>query len=251
VELAIQKDLAWLEKDLRGLSRFDSLYAPLGGGDELRAGSLEHLKRYLLPAEPLPSLTRKDFEAALAVARERLPGLAQRFMDRLEPILQLWRQAQQRVGTAAAAAMPRPQTLSSFSQIGAPAVRAKNPLADELTHLIHPRFLERIPYERLPHLPRYLKALLIRAERAAFNPAKHEARSRQLAPYLEALKELEAQPRRTPEAQRQLDAYRWMVEEFKVSLFAQELGTDGPVSPQRLDRQLEAARRGVSLQSPA
>ncbi len=45
VELAIQKDLAWLERDLRALSRFDALYAPLGDSAELRETALEHLKR--------------------------------------------------------------------------------------------------------------------------------------------------------------------------------------------------------------
>ena len=79
VELAIQKDLAWLEKDLRALSRFDALYAPLGDSAELRETSLDHLKRYLFPSEPLPALTRAQFETAVAEARQRLPGLAPRF----------------------------------------------------------------------------------------------------------------------------------------------------------------------------
>ena len=104
------------------------------------------------------------------------------------------------------------------------------------------RFLERIAYDRLTHLPRYLKALLIRAERAALNPAKDQERLRQLAPYQDALKKLQAQPPRSPEAQRQREAFRWMVEEFKVSLFAQEVGTAMPVSPKRLDQQLEIVR---------
>jgi ATP-dependent helicase HrpA len=95
-----------------------------------------------------------------------------------------------------------------------------------------------VSYERLTHLPRYLKALLIRAERAALNPAKNQERLRQLAPYQDALKKLQAQPPHSPEAQHQLEAFRWMVEEFKVSLFAQEVGTAMPVSPKRLDQQL-------------
>ncbi len=243
VELAIQKDLAWMEKDLRALARYDALYAPLGNGDELRETSLENLKRYLLPAEPLPALTKKDFAIAVAAAQKLLPGLAQQFIDRLGPILQLRQQVQQRIGAPAALAAPRSQKLSSFSQIGAPITRGKDPLAEELNRLIAPRFLERIPYERLTHLPRYLKALLIRAERAALNPAKDQERLRQLAPYVEALKQIEAKPPPSGEARREIDAYRWMVEEYKVSLFAQELGTAVPVSPQRLDRQLEAARR--------
>jgi ATP-dependent helicase HrpA len=112
-----------------------------------------------------------------------------------------------------------------------------------LSHLVPPRFLERVPYDRLPHLPRYLKALLIRAERAALNPVKDQERARQLAPYVTALRQLGAEGHRSAPARRELEAYRWMVEEYKVSLFAQELGTAVPVSPQRLDRQLETVRK--------
>ena len=242
VELAIQKDLGWLEKDLRALSRHDALYAPLGDSAELRETALEHLKRHLLPAEPWPELTRSNFEAAVAEARRRLPGLATQFMDRLALILQLRQQVQQRLGAIAAPAPPRPRALTSFSQLGTPAVvRAANPLADELAGLVSSRFLERIEYERLEHLPRYLKGLLIRAERAALNPAKSQERQRQLAPYQDALRKLQGE-KRSPEARRQIEAFRWMVEEFKISLFAQELGTAAPVSPKRLDQQLELIR---------
>ena len=245
VELAIQKDLAWLEKDLRALSRFDALYAPLGDSAELRETSLEHLKRYLFPAKPLPALTRTYFETVVAEARQRLPGLALQFMDRLGPILLLRQQVQQRIGVVANPASPRSQTLSSLSQLGATpaAVRATNPLADELATLVSSRFLDRITFDRLTHLPRYLKALLVRAERATLNPAKNQERLRQLAPYVDALEKLQAQPPRSPEAQRLIEAFRWMVEEYKVSLFAQELGTATPVSPQRLNRQLEIVRQ--------
>jgi ATP-dependent helicase HrpA len=250
VELAIQKDLAWLERDLRALSRFDALYAPMGDSAELRETALEHLKRHLFPAEPLPALTRAHFDTVVAVARQRVPGLAPQFMDRLGPILQLRQQVRQRIGAVAAPALPRTQTLSSLTQLGAPSRTTQHaphphPLAAELAGLVPSRFLERITYERLTHLPRYLKALLIRAERAALNPAKNQERLRQLAPYQDALKNLQAQPPRSPAAQRQIEAYRWMVEEFKVSLFAQELGTALPVSPKRLDQQLETAQHAA------
>ena len=183
VELAIQKDLAWLEKDLRALSRYDALYSPLGDSAELRETSLEHLKRHLLPAEPWPALTRANFETAVAEARRRLPGLAQQFMDRLGLVLQLRQQVQQRIGAVAVPALPRSRTLSSLGQLGSPAaVRAANPLAAELAGLLPSRFLERIAYDRLAELPRYLKALLIRAERAALNPAKDRERLDRLAP---------------------------------------------------------------------
>jgi ATP-dependent helicase HrpA len=151
----------------------------------------------------------------------------------------LRQQVQQRIGAVTAAAPPRTRTLSSLSQLGAPpATRVANPLAEELASLVPPRFLDQVAYDRLVHLPRYLKALLIRVERAALNPAKDRERLRQLAPYQDALKKLQAQRASSPEAQRQIEGFRWMVEEFKVSLFAQEVGTAVPVSPKRLDQLL-------------
>ncbi len=199
VELAIQKDLAWLEKDLRALRRYDALYSPLGDSAELKETSLEHLKRYLLPAELFPALTRAHFEAAVAEARRRLPGLASQFMERLGPILQLRQQVQQRIGVVASPATPGSRTLTSLSQIGTPAkIRAANPLAGELAALMPARFLEHVGYDRLTHLQRYLKALLIRTERAALNPAKDQERLRQITPYQSALNKLQTQPPRSP-----------------------------------------------------
>jgi ATP-dependent helicase HrpA len=244
VELAVQKDLAWLEKDLRALSRYDSLYASLGDSGELRETSLEHLKRYLLPSEPLPALTRAQFDIAVAEARRRIIGLATQFIDRIGPVLQLRQQLEQRLGAVATPAPPGPRKLSSLDQLGAPVlVRSNNPLAEELAGLMPARFLERIEYDRLPHLQRYLKALLIRSERAALNPVKDQERQRQLLPYQQVLKQLQSEKSRSREGLRQIEAFRWMIEEFKVSLFAQELGTAIPVSPKRLDQQLEIARQ--------
>ena len=151
---------------------------------------------------------------------------------------------QHRIGAVATPTLPRSETLSSLSQLGVtPANRPANPLAEELNGLVSSRFLGRITFDRLTHLPRYLKALLIRAERAALNPCINQYRLRQLAPYVEALKQIQAQPTSSRAKQRQTESFRWMVEEFKVSLFAQELGTAVPVSPKRLDQQLEIVRQ--------
>ena len=242
VELAVQKDLGWLEKDLRSLSRFDALYLPLGSGEELRATAMEHLRCHVLPAEAPAVLTAAQFQAAVEEARRRLCGLAPQFIERVGMILQLRQEVQRRLGVGAAArAAPRTRTISDLSQLGQPvaAPRPASALENELAALMPPRFLEHIPFARLPHLPRYLKALLIRAERAALNPAKDQERVRQLAPHLAALRVFLARPPQSAEARRQLDEFRWMIEEFKVSLFAQELGTAVPVSPKRLEQQRE------------
>ena len=161
-------------------------------------------------------------------------------MDRITTILQLRQQVAAKLGAQAAPATNRVRTLTGFSQLGQPAApRSAHPLAAELESLVPPRFLESISFDRLPELPRYLKALLIRIDRAKLNPLKDQERARQLAPFHEAVRKWQATPSKSAEGRRLAEDFRWMVEEFKVSLFAQELGTAAPVSAKRLDQLLE------------
>lgn len=245
IELALQKDLAWLQKDLRALCRFDALYAPLGASDELQETAFTNLLRHALPAATLPALTQINFDTAVKDTRERLAGLPSQLEARLNAILPLRQQIATKLGQAIATApAPRPRTLNDLSQLGVPAKPAasKHPLALELHGLLPPRFLEQISFDRLKELPRYLKALLTRLERAALNPQKDAERAAQLAPYTQVVAGLAAKPSNVPEVRAMQEDFRWLVEEFKVSLFAQELGTAVPISAKRLDQKLEQFR---------
>lgn len=93
-----------------------------------------------------------------------------------------------------------------------------------------------LPLSRLPALCRYLKALRIRVERAHVAPAKDATRAQQVAPHEEHFHRAAHHRPLSPELQRHLEEYREMIEEFKVSLFAQELGTAFPVSAKRLEK---------------
>jgi ATP-dependent helicase HrpA len=161
-------------------------------------------------------------------------------MDQVANLLELRHQVAARVGGSPAAPAPsKARIVTAFDQLAVVTrMPAASPWAAELHALMPPDFLEVIPHHRLIHLPRYLKALQTRIERASLQPDKEQARRLQLAPYLEALGRWRANTHLTPEAGLVLDEYRWMVEEFRVSLFAQELGTPVPVSPKRLDQLL-------------
>jgi ATP-dependent helicase HrpA len=240
IELALQKDLAWLHKDLRSLTQLKDLYTPVGSTDELLESAAEHVKRYILPAEPLTSLTSAAFEAAVTQARGRLVGLVPKLSDQLKVILQLRQQIAFKLGSMAPTGSNRPGTLTDLSQLGQSTAPTKgHSLAGELDWLLPARFLESIPFQRLAEMPRYLKALLTRIERAKLNPVKDQERARQLASYQDAVKKFQATPHKSTEGQRAAEEFRWLVEEFKISLFAQELGTKVPVSAKRLDQQLE------------
>ena len=103
----------------------------------------------------------------------------------------------------------------------------------ELAALVPNDFLRVTPYERLAHFPRYLKAMKLRADRWKQNQVKDTERMKQLAPFVGA------------------PALRWQVEELRVSLFAQELGTAEPVSVQKLERALAELRGGSTSATPA
>ncbi|MXQ68192.1 ATP-dependent RNA helicase HrpA [Actinomadura rayongensis] len=107
-----------------------------------------------------------------------------------------------------------------------------------LAALVHPGFVTDTGRQRLPDLARYLRALEIRLEKLPENPG----RDRQLAHQAETLDhEYEAALRRLPPARRDDEAaraVRWMLEEYRVSLFAQQLGTRFPVSDKRIRKAL-------------
>jgi ATP-dependent helicase HrpA len=238
VELELSKDFAWLHRDLRQLNRYDALVANLCSLEELQETAYQNLRRHLLPNEVFWPLTAGKFREAVQQTRLRLPGSAQQLIDQAGNILRLRQEIQKRCGPAPVLPATKPKTLSSLSQLNLAtkdAPRPQNIWAEELESLLPRNFLAAIPFAQLAQIPRYLKALSTRMDRAKLNPVKDKERAQQLAPYVETLKQLQATPPKSVESRKRLEEFRWMVEEFKVSLFAQELGTAIPVSPKRLD----------------
>jgi ATP-dependent helicase HrpA len=110
----------------------------------------------------------------------------------------------------------------------------------EMDALVPRDFVTHYSLERLGHIPRYLDALGVRAERGRHEPARDRKKSAAAAPFVERLRALQQGlgPQAGPERRGAVERYRWMVEEYKVSLFAPEVKTAGPVSAQRLTAQL-------------
>jgi ATP-dependent helicase HrpA len=216
-EKVLHRELGWVQKDLRALSRFGVLYATLGPVEELLETAFDHVRKYLLP-EPLAKIqAAAAFAEYVDRARRALPGLVSPFMDRVGLALQRRQEA---------LVCRRPF----------PAMRA------EIDALLPPGFLAQVPFEQLVHLPRYLQAILVRAERAALNPLKDAEKVRRLQPYVEMARQLRTGATPTSAEHARFERFRWLVEEYKVSLFAQELGTAVPVSPKKLDEALADLR---------
>jgi ATP-dependent helicase HrpA len=110
-----------------------------------------------------------------------------------------------------------------------------------LQRLFPKRFLVMTPAEQLAHYPRYLKAIAARLDKLKSDPARDQQRMSEIAalqtPYLRELST------RKGVADPRLEEFRWLLEELRVSLFAQELRTPVPVSSKRLSKVWESLRR--------
>jgi ATP-dependent helicase HrpA len=105
----------------------------------------------------------------------------------------------------------------------------------QLASLAAPGFLRDTPADALSEYPRYLKALSLRAERALRDPTRDQARMLELKPFTDALQDARD---RGVASQSGWQALRWELEEFRVSLFAQELGAKGGISAKKLATRL-------------
>jgi ATP-dependent helicase HrpA len=141
------------------------------------------------------------------------------------------------VATIAQEAATLPRKLAAFK--ASPAIVSD--VEVQLRRLFSSRFVVDVPAGALAHYPRYLKAIAARLEKCKENPARDAARMAEIValetPYW---REVAA---RKGVADVRLDEFRWLLEELRVSLFAQELRTPMPVSSKRLQKVWESARR--------
>ncbi|MFC1859248.1 ATP-dependent RNA helicase HrpA [Thermodesulfobacteriota bacterium] len=120
-------------------------------------------------------------------------------------------------------------------------------LRSELTKLVPESFMDLYDLPRMIHIQRYLKALEIRAQRGIVNLEKDQFRAIDLKIYQRRLREIlkDLSPAISEEKKSMIEEFFWLIEEFKVSLFAQELKTPFPVSKKRLDEKLKEIERIV------
>ena len=134
-------------------------------------------------------------------------------------------------------------------RLAAPAGPPLRPVVAEvrrqLDELVYPGFVLDTGAGQLPQLPRYLRAMAQRLDDAAANLPRDRDRQAQVEVVLRDLDELRTKlaDRVDPE---QLAGLRWMIEEFRVSLFAQKLGTAHPVSVRRIQQAMDDVEDAVA-----
>lgn len=133
----------------------------------------------------------------------------------------------------------------------APAMAAPTALAEEsaddlreqLAWMVFPGFIRVTPWARLQHYPRYLEGIRVRLERLRTNPAGDLKRLAEIVPLWQRYTAFAVKSEKPPHDRAALDTYRWLIEEYRISLFAQELRAAVPVSAKRLNAQWDKVER--------
>jgi ATP-dependent helicase HrpA len=213
--LNLKEPLKYLEKNIPDLQKMAVAFMPLGTQEELRAQIIEVALDRAFLAEPLPH-DAASFQARIDEGRTRLNLIAQEIARQAGAVLLEFAAAQRKLKDARA-----PKDVA-------------DDLAAQLQRLMGKRFIAATPWAQLQHLPRYLKGVQLRLDKLRGDPARDAQRLAELRPLEQRWSRRVAELKGAPDAR--LDEYRWLLEELRISLFAQELKTPQPVSTKRLDK---------------
>ena len=222
--LQIKDALKYLEKNLPDVQKMSVAYLLVGkAADGSGGGHADELKQYILDValdrafllEPLPS-TQAEFQRRLEEGRGRLTLIANE-VARLASII-----------------------LTEFGVASRKIKDTKNhadAVADctqQLQRLVGKRFVIDTPYAQLQHFARYLKAVVMRLEKIRADAARDATKMAELKPWEQKYWRLVAERKGVTDAR--MNEFRWLLEELRVSFFAQELRTPQPVSVKRLEK---------------
>ncbi|MFN0038988.1 MAG: DUF3418 domain-containing protein, partial [Burkholderiales bacterium] len=231
-QLALPEQMKFLARNLTGFNDMQLRYALLGeeGGRQDKVAVADRLREELITAicdraffvESDPVRDKKTFETRVAKAKTRLPDVAQEVCRIANAILSEHQTLRMRLGQSQVVAYPR-----ALADIRA-----------QVRELMPSGFLASVTFDRLKHVPRYLEAISVRLNKIASNPERDANWQSQLARYWQTYQTKLKQDRDRGIRNPKLEELRWMLEELRVSLWAQQLKTPYPISFKRLEKVL-------------
>jgi ATP-dependent helicase HrpA len=213
--LQLKDALKYLEKNIPELQKMAVAFMPLGTLEELREQILEVALDRAFLLDPLPA-DETAFKRRLDEGRGRLTLIANEVARLGATIL-----------IEHAAAVRKIKDTRNHPDANADA-------AQQLQRLVPKRFLAATPWAVLQHFPRYLKAVVLRLDKLRGDPARDATRLAELKPQEQRYWRLVAE--RKGAVDERMQEFRWLLEELRVSFFAQELRTPQPVSLKRLEK---------------
>ncbi|RKQ96398.1 ATP-dependent helicase HrpA [Kushneria sinocarnis] len=208
----------WLSRDIPGLERSVLLFANIGSRRDLVDDFVAAVFLEVFAFDPLPR-DADAFEARLDAERGRIGEVGETLLTRVERALE----AHLRVAKLLKGRV-------SFN-----LARSWSDVKSQMQRLVHPGFISTAE-EWLRHYPRYMEAAEIRLEKAPREPRRDQLSMDEVNALQTRLDERRARQESAGVSAPELEDFGWWLEELRVSLFAQQLGTLAPVSVQRLER---------------
>ena len=215
--LALKEQMKQLEKSIPNFNQVALQARTVMSTDKLRIDLLACIAdRAFISDDALPR-TEQEFAKQRDRAKTRLPAVAQGAAKLAAEIFTEWHAIQAKLGGK----LPYPLTTG---------------IREQLAHLVYDGLFAATPWQHLQHLPRYLKAILQRIDKYAANAERDARQAASLQVWWRKFEERREQQRKAGTVDSGLAEFHWMLEEMRVSLFAQGLRTPYPISWKRLEK---------------
>ena len=225
--IAMGRDIAWLRNDLKDLKQLGALLLPLGDFDTVKASAWHHIQNHLFRSDKYLPLKESRFKKVLARADDERRGIVPKLKEQLRVLLE----ARQEISLLL-------EQRKTNKALVYPGMRA------QMERIAPKDLLNHCSFTELPHLTRFLKGMRLRAERAKDSIQRDIEKTKRIEPYETRLVKLDKLAK-GPEQKYQVKAYHMLLEEFKVSVYAQELGTSQKVSEKRLEKLADELERKI------
>jgi ATP-dependent helicase HrpA len=223
--LQLKEQARHMEKNLPGSQAMALQFSPFGDAAELKGQLLTAAFDRACMQEPWPRI-RAEFERRRDEARSRVTLLVQE-IARLAGAILIEHAALQKKLQQMSKTFPEPC----------------RDIQDGVARLMSGRFIEKTPYERLQHFPRYLKAAGLRLDKLRADARRDARLAAEFAPLFSQWQRERVNQAKSGAPDPRLDQFRWLLEELRVQLFAQELKTPLPVSVKRLTKMWQTMSR--------
>jgi ATP-dependent helicase HrpA len=231
--LYFAKDLRFLKKNLVLPTDMEKAAAYFGGKKIFETRLFDRVMEDLFAR---PIRTKDDFLSHAGECVNRIIPAGKQVMENALPVVKAYCEGRTRIYALEKANASDPVIGEFLKEI-----------RESLSRIIPENFMELYSLDRISTLGRYIKGLALRAERGIHDMDKDRKKAAKIAPFINDLSELVAQLNASASSEKReaLESLVWMVEEYKVSLFAQELKTAFPVSPKKIEDKIREIRRMV------
>ena len=223
--LQLREQVKYLDKNVPGLSQMGMQFMALGSAEDLKRQIIDITFARACLTEPLPT-TPEAFKARCVESKARLGLIMQEICRLVATVLSEWQAVSKK--------------LPAFKVHTA----ALQDIEAQVKRMMGKRFVAETPFERLQHYPRYFKGIQVRLDKLKADPTRDARSMAEYAPLWTNYERRLTQLAKLGSIDPQIEQFRWLLEELRISLFAQELRTPVPVSVKRLQKQWEGIQFG-------